>query len=235
MARSVMLMAGLTLTAVLGGCSAQMGPKSAANGGAMAELRDPAGAAHGTARIALAGGTMRVTLPCRPAITACTSIRRACAKVLLSRAPDRTGILTPRCMVVTTRWARIAAICPICRSAPTGRGPFPSTCRVMRPPCWMPMVHRSSSMPHPMTIRPTRAAIAAGASLAGFSPEARGLGVQSDPWLGAVNCLGSIGVLEIADAADRAQKLSIQPCFGINASSIAFPRRYADRSFSPSQ
>ena len=62
MTKSVLMAAGLTLAAVLGGCSAQMGPKSASNYAATAELRDPAGVIHGTARVQVIGGVTRVVV-----------------------------------------------------------------------------------------------------------------------------------------------------------------------------
>lgn len=56
---NVLMVSGVAL---LGGCSAQMSPKSAANLEATAQLRDPAGVAHGTARIEHIGGVSRVVV-----------------------------------------------------------------------------------------------------------------------------------------------------------------------------
>lgn len=60
MAKSTALMAGLVAAVALSGCTTQMGPRGSSNSLASAQLRDPAGLAHGTARIERVAGKARV-------------------------------------------------------------------------------------------------------------------------------------------------------------------------------
>lgn len=60
MAKSTALMAGLAAAVALSGCTTQMGPRGSSNSLASALLLDPAGGAHGTARIERVGWQARV-------------------------------------------------------------------------------------------------------------------------------------------------------------------------------
>lgn len=62
MAKSMIWLAALAGPAIMGGCSAQMTPKPASNIEATAQIRDPGGVAHGTARIERVGGGSRVVV-----------------------------------------------------------------------------------------------------------------------------------------------------------------------------
>jgi Cu-Zn family superoxide dismutase len=60
-ARTIIWMAAISAAALLSGCMTEMTPKSASGHlNAIAELRDPAGVVHGTARIETVGGVARV-------------------------------------------------------------------------------------------------------------------------------------------------------------------------------
>ncbi|CAN5192157.1 superoxide dismutase family protein [soil metagenome] len=62
MRKQMIWMAGLATVALVGGCTANMQPKSAAKVDAVAQLRDPAGVAHGTAKIETINGKARVVV-----------------------------------------------------------------------------------------------------------------------------------------------------------------------------
>ncbi|MDB5715162.1 MAG: superoxide dismutase family protein [Sphingomonadales bacterium] len=60
MGKSTIWIVGLAVPAVLSGCSAQMNPKPASDIQAIAQIRDPGGVSHGTARVEKIGGVSRV-------------------------------------------------------------------------------------------------------------------------------------------------------------------------------
>lgn len=60
MAKSTAVIVGLLAAITLSGCTTQMGSRGASNRVASAQLLDPAGVAHGTARIERVGGKVRM-------------------------------------------------------------------------------------------------------------------------------------------------------------------------------